>query len=1593
MNQVQTAAAFLGIEPGELDSIASNVVDRIAAKAWDHERAGQVLEETVAPLDQEISRLRANERDLQTQLQASQQAEQDLNTSINQLKELASSRAEQIRDLEAAKMNQQRDIQALSEEKRNLVESFEQRLLENRQLRSEADAATRCSSEIRRANTELELSTVRLSAELASAQSNAQKHKITADRNQSTIEWLQDELKRLRTEYTEFRQSMLDQLQEKTAQLDTTEATYRGIRQSHEILKGYYNEKSLRLEESVSTLQRLRVELTSERTAFEAEMTAQKRVSAVLEETVEQCRNQISDLEAELDAERQAADKRVSALQAKVNTTRAETTGLQEKLHLAEEQLSEVYETSINGSLADADQSRLANISNGALSPSASILSELRRSGGSIVDLNASYQRARREATNWKRKYEHMRRDMDQILEELQANAPLLEAQQEEHAKLRQQFVEFSERYDDAVRKASEAAEEVKVFERKLKDSATERGLMTRQVADLSRQLQHVLINSQLGADGEPLMSAEEQRALAEVLDNADETAGEDTNRLISQRLVLFKDIAELQQQNTNLLRSCRALGQQMEQQEADAKRKYDNLETETVAQATVALETVQRKLEKVTAELELAQRDRDMFRDLTKTGEAGSLLAVQAELKAKLESAQSELVEFKAKAAQRLAEAEARATEAERVQRDLDVQLARAQAQVELVAERKKSAEEDLQLARSEHRQLADRAAALKDSESRHEQRAQLAQQEVLTLRAQLDTARSEVAGLRAEHKMWARTETELVAARETAQAEAAQLRAVLARAETRDGERDTASADAHRRLLQQIDQLQSTVAQLNRKLASAEDQLKLVSHRREKEFESHSARELELSNQMAQFREQLALAQLTKEPLELKISELTSKLSAAEKRAELRAAKHTASASQALSEREIAEKQVEEMVAVVQASEEALAELQAKYAALERVRADEVAAKEADCARISEELTAARQQIEQLQSQRSQIDEAKAAVAAKEAEVASLSAELSSAQTQVQQALQNQEAATRQAASEAERTLQLADVVSGLETRISELDGQLAQRTADLSEARNETQRRSAAWDNERTTLSERVRETQAKLDDMIPKYQDLQTKFDEMINQAQASLADAPQSDGASKLIEFLRERNDLAAQSLQVAQEEAQGLRSRLSRAEAELASAQFAAEQFKAQLDEVQTVQADSTVSTAELETANARALAAEEKAAEQMRACDEATVRATELRAQLRTVQEHLSSAQVQIDARVERIRQLETDNQRWVSEIQAAKTDAEHARSQLGTLRAEAQSKLDKNRQERAKLRDEAAALREALESKTAELEQLKAQPLASIVQDPVPPTSTEADVAALKEKEERIEFLENEINKVSDDLVEAQAETQKADERCQKLKAELDDVRTREQTKDREIEELKAAATAAPSTATPASESQNAAVTEMLSSEQPPSEELEKLRAILVEKAGEEPVSTYTTEVENATRTSLKQRTHQYIRNQREKLEADHAESLKAKLEEQRKEVEKFLESKAKIRQRLLEKRAESLEEKNNELSKIVRKLKGGVTDVAVETLPSGVTIAKPSPDAPQVNRPHVNRVNRSNKRGSQDQASGNNKKRKED
>jgi nucleoprotein TPR len=131
---------------------------------------------------------------------------------------------------------------------------------------------------------------------------------------------------------------------------------------------------------------------------------------------------------------------------------------------------------------------------------------------------------------------------------------------------------------------------------------------------DLSRQIQYMLqINEDLRNGVSLDISLQFFKNINAVESNEIDIS--DTDIVISERLTTFRNIEELHQQNQNLLRVVRQLGDRMEKEEKEHQTRMENLESSAILNATQMIDELQAELRSVRIQREGLLRENDILK------------------------------------------------------------------------------------------------------------------------------------------------------------------------------------------------------------------------------------------------------------------------------------------------------------------------------------------------------------------------------------------------------------------------------------------------------------------------------------------------------------------------------------------------------------------------------------------------------------------------------------------------------------------------------------------------------------------------------------------------------------------------------------------------------------------------------------------------------------------------------------------------------------------------------------------------------------------------------------------------------------------
>lgn len=209
---------------------------------------------------------------------------------------------------------------------------------------------------------------------------------------------------------------------------------------------------------------------------------------------------------------------------------------------------------------------------------------------------------------------EYLRQQLESFVKELEYKLPDIESFKEKTASLEAEIsktnlvLEHSESTKLGLEKAN------KLLSTKLDDYQVTINELSKQRIDLAHQVQYLLIHSSIQNDDRGPISVEELSFIQRIIKN-EETTTNDSQHIISERLVTFKDIVSIQEKNMELLKAVRNLASELENEELNEKLELTEYEDQTIREAKETIICLQDYTSKLEEDLENVNKDFDAYK------------------------------------------------------------------------------------------------------------------------------------------------------------------------------------------------------------------------------------------------------------------------------------------------------------------------------------------------------------------------------------------------------------------------------------------------------------------------------------------------------------------------------------------------------------------------------------------------------------------------------------------------------------------------------------------------------------------------------------------------------------------------------------------------------------------------------------------------------------------------------------------------------------------------------------------------------------------------------------------------------------------
>jgi len=739
-------------------------------------------------------------------------------------------------------------------------------------------------------------------------------------------EWHSNELQTRNQEHARFRKERNARIASLQRELDESTANVETLKRTETNLRQRLDEVQAKTAEAFERVASLQEEAARKEQAFKTELDSCKRLADLQAQNAATHKARLQDVQGQIDKMQEDAADEIGRLQAEVETERSDKEEAERKvagLELALERLERQPGTPTrNGGHGPTTPARIGSRAD---SPAA-LPGSLRKTvnGMSFTQLYAQFTEAQQELEAERRRTDKLSETMDSLLSDLENKAPEIVEMKQEQLRLEAEVLEFSRLLDEANHARDGAVKEAQHWHSEARAAVHEGEVLRQQLRDLSAQIKILLVEIQSRDQGLADMSAEErlelERAARGEIDDDVLDHMTDTDRLISERLVIYRDVSELQEQNQKLLRLGREIGQQLEGQEAQEKQRQNAAFASENEDLRQRLQRMQDELQATATQIDSYAKERDMFRRMLKhRGQIAPDVDLQSvfgqsvgppatpqrnsgtfepptprskdveDLNKLIKEQQTFFDQYRTESATDRKQLKDQVDTLSREKSTLQADIARAQSQLTLASERFEMLQSNFSALRNENSELQKRSQQMAENAAKQDLRTQQVAEELVEARSMTESLRNENANSKAEKELWRRIESRLTEDNKSLMDERSRLNKLVTDLQNLQNERELADSDSRRRLQTKTEALESELAETKRKLEQEVEFGRKATLRREYEESQSRTRIDELVKSLGTIREELVAAKTTRDQVQARVEEMKVELRSAEEKAAL--------------------------------------------------------------------------------------------------------------------------------------------------------------------------------------------------------------------------------------------------------------------------------------------------------------------------------------------------------------------------------------------------------------------------------------------------------------------------------------------------------------------------------------------------------------------------------------------------------------------------------------------------------------------------------------------------------------------------------
>ncbi|XP_048458062.1 translocated promoter region b, nuclear basket protein [Rhincodon typus] len=559
-------------------------------------------------------RLTQGQEKLVSEMQECQRLREELSALNEQLKVIKA----QNEELGTAKENLisvesqlSRTKDELDNEKRELVRTLERRSQEVEHLNEDLKCLNDKLVEANSAKIDLQLKLDELQVSEVSIKYREKRLEQEKELLMNQNSWLNAELKTKTDELLELRREKSNEILELRCTLENKKDEMCSMEEQIQTLKVAKENFEKQIEELMSKLKESKEQSATMEERFRNELNAHVKLSNLYKGSADDAEVKATELTRAVEElhsllkQANEAHKITEDRLVEVDASKTRVVAeLNEKINKLEKELENA-----NHLLSATKRKGAATLSEeelAAMSPTAAAVAKIVKPGMKLTELYNGYVEAQDQLLLAKQENKRVNKYLAEIVKEVEMKAPLLKRQREEYERVQKAVAHLSAKLEDAMK-------EIRRLQKGTDEANKHSSLLTRenqrlkmQVSDLSQQ-NRVLLMELEDARGNHILREDE-------VSSADISS---SSEVITQHLVTYRNVEELQLQNQQLLVAIRELAEKQEQEEQE---KTSTRISELELNLSEALNELERLREARTHQMQLVEsivRQRDMYRIL----------------------------------------------------------------------------------------------------------------------------------------------------------------------------------------------------------------------------------------------------------------------------------------------------------------------------------------------------------------------------------------------------------------------------------------------------------------------------------------------------------------------------------------------------------------------------------------------------------------------------------------------------------------------------------------------------------------------------------------------------------------------------------------------------------------------------------------------------------------------------------------------------------------------------------------------------------------------------------------------------------------